>query len=157
MLFLFPDCLCNQLIVVSEKEGKNDRRKMVLPSTTCRWLHKVHGQKPLHYTPTVVTGSQFVLGGFLTNDFSVTSGHTANLALPLSGHLDHWKSSIFHHSIICVHLLIFGNKRTILLKDVENSIPSCKTSFPFIIPYLHLAFFLSLALSLPLCHPSSWR
>lgn len=46
------------------------------------------GQKPLHYAPTVVTGSQFVLGG-LTNDFIVTSGHTANLALPLSGHLDH--------------------------------------------------------------------
>lgn len=49
------------------------------------------GQKPVHYAPTVVTGSQFVLvgGGGLTNDFIVTSGHTANLALPLSGHLDH--------------------------------------------------------------------
>lgn len=60
-------------------------------------------------------------------------------------------------TVLFVYTYIFGNKRTILFKHVENSIPSYKTSIPFIIPYLHLAFFLSLALSLLLCHPSSWR
>lgn len=60
-------------------------------------------------------------------------------------------------TVLFVYTYIFGNKITILFKDVENSIPSYKTSIPFIIPYLHLAFFLSLALSLLPCHPSSWR
>lgn len=99
------------------------------------------GQKPLHYAPTVVTGSQFVLGGGGWLMILLLLQGTQQILLCLSVATWIIEKVVSSITVLFVYTYIFGNKITILFKDVENSIPSYKTSIPFIIPYLHLAFF----------------